>query len=124
MKLNARPAVVGAVLGGGWALYAVGEIWRTDGIEILQWIMTAIVSLAIPVGAICGAALAALPRLYEELRAALAALFNCMIWCIEKVSNINEKVNSILNPKARRVIELVCLASLIGIVSTFILAYI
>ena len=100
MKLNARPAVVGAVLGGGWALYAVGEIWRTDGIEILQWIMTAIVSLAIPVGAICGAA--------------LAALFNCMIWCIEKVSNINEKVNSILNPKARRVIELVCLALLMG----------
>ena len=59
MKLTTA-AFCGAVLGGLLVLSPLREIWRNDGYEILQWFATAIVSLAIPVGALGGAAFAAL----------------------------------------------------------------
>ncbi|MEE3370229.1 MAG: hypothetical protein VX346_12895 [Planctomycetota bacterium] len=53
--------VIGAMLGGSWAIDAGNETRSHDGgIEFIKQIMTVIVWLAVPVGAICGAALAAL----------------------------------------------------------------
>jgi len=63
--------------------------------------MTALVLLAVPVGALFGAV--------------RAALLNCMIWRIVPVINIHD-------PTARKGIGLVCLTSLIGIATVFILA--
>ena len=124
MKFKARTvfwgALFGAVIGLCLALTCVVLLWSVEPggyyTPPIRLFLTAFVFLLVPFGAICGAALAALP-------AALAALFNCMLWCIEQVSTTNEKVTQLLDPKERRVIGLVCLASLIGIVITFILAY-
>jgi len=117
-NIYGRGALIGKKLGLGWALCSAVYLFSTD--KMLNFLFPFFL-LAVPVGALCGAA----------LEASLPALSICMIWCIEKVSNICEKVsnicekgNRVLNPKARRAIELVSLASLIGIVSTFILAYI
>ena len=61
MKLTTA-AFCGAVFGLIFiSLPSVVEIWRHEGgYEIIKWIMTAIAFLAVPVGAICGAAFAAL----------------------------------------------------------------
>ena len=67
-------AIIGAILGGLWAIYYLTDIWgpqaRHVGLArdptfrvIIQLITTAIVLLAVPVGAMCGAALAALLHL-------------------------------------------------------------
>ena len=56
--------VIGAILGGIPAMYYVDDIWRMKpiqgGFEFMRWVGTVIVLLAVPVGAMCGAALAAL----------------------------------------------------------------
>ena len=67
--------VIGAILGGSWAIYAGNEIRSHDGgIEFIKQIMTVIVFLAVPVGAVCGAA--------------LAALLHFWIWCFVKVNEV------------------------------------
>ena len=59
--------VIGAILGGIPAIYYVDDIWRQKpiqgGFEFMRWVVTVIVLLAVPVGAMCGAALAALLHL-------------------------------------------------------------
>ena len=78
-------AIVGAILGGLWAIYYLSDIWgpqaRHVGLArdptfrvIIQLIATAIVLLAVPVGAVCGAA--------------LAALLHFWIWCFVKVNEL------------------------------------
>ncbi len=56
--------VIGAILGGIPAIYYVDDIWRQKpiqgGFEFMKWVATAIVLLAVPVGAMCGTGLAAL----------------------------------------------------------------
>ena len=56
--------VIGAILGGLPAIYFLYEIWRQKpiqgGFEFMKWVATAIVLLAVPVGAMCGTGLAAL----------------------------------------------------------------
>ena len=68
-------AIIGAILGGLWAIYFVNGMWSHDGgIEFIKQIMTVIVFLAVPVGAVCGAA--------------LAALLHFWIWCFVKVNEV------------------------------------
>ena len=68
-------AVIGGILGALWAIDAGNEIRSHDGgIEFIKQIMTVIVWLAVPVGAICGAA--------------LAALLHFWIWCFVKVNEV------------------------------------
>ena len=56
--------VIGAILGGIPAMYYVDDIWRMKPIQggfgFMRWVGTVIVLLAVPVGAMCGSALAAL----------------------------------------------------------------
>ena len=77
--------VIGAILGGIPAIYYLTDIWgpqaRHVGLArdptfrvIIQLIATAIVLLAVPVGAMCGAA--------------LAALLHFWIWCFVKVNEV------------------------------------
>ena len=80
--------VIGAILGGTPAIYYLNDIWgpqslrggfwtsglTTYGRVIIQLIITAIVLLAVPVGATCGAA--------------LAALLHFWIWCFVKVNEV------------------------------------
>ena len=66
--------VIGAILGGSWAIYAGSEIRSGGGYEFIKQIMTVIVFLAVPVGAMCGAA--------------LAALLHFWIWCFVKVNEL------------------------------------
>ena len=66
--------VIGAILGGSWAIYAGSEIRSGGGYEFIKQIMTVIVFLAVPVGAVCGAA--------------LAALLHFWIWCFVKVNEV------------------------------------
>ena len=65
---------IGAILGGSWAIYAGSEIRSGGGYEFIKQIMTVIVFLAVPVGAMCGAA--------------LAALLHFWIWCFVKVNEL------------------------------------
>ena len=71
--------VIGAILGGIPAMYYVDDIWRMKpiqgGFEFMRWVGTVIVLLAVPVGAMCGAALAALLHFMVEL-------VHITIWCI------------------------------------------
>ena len=68
-------AIIGAILGGLCAIYFVNGMWSHDGgIEFKKQIMTVIVFLAVPVGAMCGAA--------------LAALLHFWIWCFVKVNEL------------------------------------
>ena len=70
--------VIGAILGGIPAMYYVDDIWRMKpiqgGFEFMRWVGTVIVLLAVPVGATCGAA--------------LAALLHFWIWCFVKVNEV------------------------------------
>ena len=75
-------AIIGAILGGSWAGYYVFPWWGTNPLTADGWlpvgfmrcILAAIVLLAVPAGAMCGAA--------------LVALLHFWIWCFVKVNEV------------------------------------
>ena len=84
--------VIGTLLGVLWAVFFYNEIWSHDGgIEFIKQIMTVIVFLAVPVGAICGAA--------------LAALLHFMIWASGGIPTQRSSRRMSLSDEERRAFE-------------------
>ena len=83
--------VIGAILGGSWAIDAGDEIRSQGGYEFIKQIMTVIVFLAVPVGAICGTG--------------LAALLHFMIWASGGIPTQRSSRRMSLSDEERRAFE-------------------
>ena len=94
--------VIGAILGGIPAIYYFNDIWGPQSLrgglgrdetfrETMQRIITAIVLLAVPVGAMCGAA--------------LAALLHFMIWASGGIPTQRSSRRMSLSDEERRAFE-------------------